>query len=228
MWRPKDTWQVKRWHWCHLIGLYWHSLSENINNHHPRKKKKKKTILERGVKLKPYVTFWTFNSDTRKLLNLDTSGRIVWYAYGSCPRLNIDYSCKDGRFWEFATWVTISNPDSLSSSETRVDTGIRSWKMHLYLTELNVRKPLMVSNSQISEELRLYNQVENLTISNPSLEAVPSNAWFTFTLERTWTNTLCQNVLSTSCETQDSSCWRLAAQRILIDTKLLVRTVELS
>jgi hypothetical protein len=44
--------------------------------------------------------------------------------------------------------VTISNPDSLSSSETGVDPGTRSWKKSTYLNELDVRKPLVVSISQ--------------------------------------------------------------------------------
>jgi hypothetical protein len=30
-----------------------------------------------------------------------------------------------------ASYVTISNPDSLSSSETRANPGTRSWKMHV-------------------------------------------------------------------------------------------------
>jgi hypothetical protein len=54
--------------------------------------------------------------------------------------------------------VTISNPDSLSSSKTRINSEIRSWKS-AYLNELDVRKPLVVSISQRSEELRLYNLV---------------------------------------------------------------------
>ncbi len=41
---------------------------------------------------------------------------------------NIDYRCIDGRFWVPASWVTISNPNSLSRSETGVNPGIRSWK----------------------------------------------------------------------------------------------------
>jgi hypothetical protein len=39
------------------------------------------------------------------------------------------------------------------------------------LNELVVRKPLVVSISQRSEELRLYNLILNLTISNPRLES---------------------------------------------------------
>jgi hypothetical protein len=72
--------------------------------------------------------------------------------------------------------VTISNPDSLSSSETGVNPGIKSEKKSPYLIGLDVRQPLVVSNSQRSEGLRLYNLVQILTISNPSLKAVSSNA----------------------------------------------------
>jgi electron transfer flavoprotein alpha/beta subunit len=46
----------------------------------------------------------------------------------------------------------------------------------MYLNELDVKKPLVVSISQRSEEQRLYNLVKNLTISNTSLKAVSSNA----------------------------------------------------
>jgi hypothetical protein len=42
--------------------------------------------------------------------------------------------------------------------------------------ELDVRKPLVKSILQRSEELRLYNLVQNLTISNPGLESVFSKA----------------------------------------------------
>jgi hypothetical protein len=45
-----------------------------------------------------------------------------------------------------------------------------------YLIELYVREQLVLSISQISEELRLHNLVYNLTISNPGLKAVSSNA----------------------------------------------------
>ncbi len=42
-------------------------------------------------------------------------------------RLTIDYTCEDGHFPMFTSCVTISNHDSLPSSETRVNLG-RSWK----------------------------------------------------------------------------------------------------
>ncbi len=63
----------------------------------------------------------------------------------------------------------------LSSNKTGVNPRIRSWKC-TYLIELNVRKPLVVSISQRSKELRLYNLVWRLTISNPGLKALSSNA----------------------------------------------------
>jgi hypothetical protein len=48
--------------------------------------------------------------------------------------------------------VTISNPDSLLSSDTWVNPGIRSRKSK-ELIELNLRKPLVVVISRSSEEL---------------------------------------------------------------------------
>jgi hypothetical protein len=48
-------------------------------------------------------------------------------------------------------------------------------KQGLFL-EFGVRKPLMESILQRSEELRLYDLVYSLTISNPVLKAVFSNA----------------------------------------------------
>jgi hypothetical protein len=71
---------------------------------------------------------------------------------------SIDHRCEDGRFPVLASCVTISNLGLLSSSETVVNLGIKSWKSS-YLIELDVRKPLVVSISQTSEELRLYNPV---------------------------------------------------------------------
>jgi hypothetical protein len=64
--------------------------------------------------------------------------------------------------------VTNSNPNSLSSSETTVNLGIKAEKS-LYLNELDVRKPLVVPISQRSEVMRLYDVVQNLTISNLGL-----------------------------------------------------------
>jgi hypothetical protein len=50
--------------------------------------------------------------------------------YNLCVQC-IDYRCEDGRFPVLASCVTISNPNLLSSSDTGVDPGIRSWKKHL-------------------------------------------------------------------------------------------------
>jgi hypothetical protein len=71
--------------------------------------------------------------------------------------------------------VTISNPESLSSSKTWVNPGIRA-EQSTYLNKLNFRKPLVASILQRSEELRLYSLVLNFTISNPGLKTVSSNA----------------------------------------------------
>ncbi len=46
-----------------------------------------------------------------------------------------------------------------------------------YLTELDVRNPLVEYISQRSKDLRLYNTVWILTISNPGLNAVSINAF---------------------------------------------------
>jgi hypothetical protein len=54
--------------------------------------------------------------------------------------------------------VTIFKPESPFSSEAGVNPGIRSRKS-TYLIQLDVRKPLVVSISQRSEELRFYNLV---------------------------------------------------------------------
>jgi hypothetical protein len=91
------------------------------------------------------------------------------------PRHCIDYWCEYGRFPMSASCVTISNPDSLSGSATGVNPGKRSWRS-TYLNELDVRKPMMVSISQRSEELRLHYLVWNLTIPNPGSKVVSSNA----------------------------------------------------
>jgi hypothetical protein len=47
------------------------------------------------------------------------------------PVTRLVYRCGDCRFSVYASCVTFSNPDSLPSSETRVNGGIRSWKKHL-------------------------------------------------------------------------------------------------
>jgi hypothetical protein len=47
------------------------------------------------------------------------------------PLVLIDYRCDDDRFPLSASFVTISNPELLSSSEPGDNPGIRSWKKHL-------------------------------------------------------------------------------------------------
>jgi hypothetical protein len=70
----------------------------------------------------------------------------------------IDYRFEDDCFPVTASFVTIPNPDSLSSIETG-DTWNKKLKYITYLIDLDVRKPLLVYISQRSEELRLYNLV---------------------------------------------------------------------
>jgi hypothetical protein len=53
-----------------------------------------------------------------------------WFSFAHHPLRFIDYTCEDGSFPVFTSSVTISNPDSLSSSETVVNLGIRSWIQH--------------------------------------------------------------------------------------------------
>jgi hypothetical protein len=54
--------------------------------------------------------------------------------------------------------VESSNPDSVSGRETELESDIRSCK-NTELNELDVREPSVVSISQGSEELRLYNLI---------------------------------------------------------------------
>jgi hypothetical protein len=87
----------------------------------------------------------------------DVSCNIVQY---SEPHLLYPYTIdvKLAVFWCPQVAWRFQTHDSLSSSKTGVNPGIRSWKS-THLNELNVRKPLVVSISQRSEELRLYNLV---------------------------------------------------------------------
>jgi hypothetical protein len=55
-----------------------------------------------------------------------------------------------------------------SSSET----GVRKAGKHTYLHQLNNRKLLAVFDSARSEGLQLYNQIQNLTISNKILNLI--------------------------------------------------------
>ncbi len=74
----------------------------------------------------------------------------------------IDNKCEDGRFPVSTNCVT--NPDSLSSNETEINPGIRSWKSS-YPNELDVRKPSVVSVSQNiwrAKTLQSYLEFDNL------------------------------------------------------------------
>jgi hypothetical protein len=58
--------------------------------------------------------------------------------------LAIDYRCDDGRFPMSANCMAIANAAPPSSSETGIDSCIKSLKS-IYLIKLNIRKPLVVS-----------------------------------------------------------------------------------
>jgi hypothetical protein len=51
--------------------------------------------------------------------------------YRKVASLVIDYGCADGRFMMSPHGMAVSNTRDLSSSETRVNAGIRGWKLHL-------------------------------------------------------------------------------------------------
>ncbi len=69
----------------------------------------------------------------------------------------IDYRREGSRFPLYASCVLISNPDLLSSSETRVKIG--QAERITCLNELDVRKSLVESTLQRSKELGLYKLV---------------------------------------------------------------------
>jgi hypothetical protein len=82
----------------------------------------------------------------------------------------MEYRCELGCCTQVAQ---LSILHSFSNSETELVVEYRADNC-TYLIELNVRKPWVASISQRSEELRRYNLVLNVTISNPSLKAVSS------------------------------------------------------
>ncbi len=100
---------------------------------------------------------------------------VTWTWLGHRP-YSVDWKMAVVRCPHSASCMTSTNPDSDSSSESWVDSGLRSWK-GAYLIALDVRKTLIVPVSQRSEELRLYNLVQNLTISYPGLKALSSNSF---------------------------------------------------
>jgi hypothetical protein len=91
-------------------------------------------------------------------LLITRSDLLLYFCFSFFVIQPVDYRCEDGRFQVSASCVTISNPDYLSRSVTVVNPVIRSWKS-THLIELDLRNPLVVSISQRSEELRLYNVV---------------------------------------------------------------------
>ncbi len=71
--------------------------------------------------------------------------------------------------WQFQTPL-------LYSSATGPNPGMLSWGKLPYLTELDVRKPVVVWIPRKSEELGLNNLGENFTVSYPGLKVASSNA----------------------------------------------------
>jgi hypothetical protein len=68
--------------------------------------------------------------------------------------------------------VTFLNSISVSSSETDVRNGIKSWREQL-ISLLNSRKLLVVFKSAIHEGLLLHSQIYNLTNSKGNVNTVP-------------------------------------------------------
>jgi hypothetical protein len=73
-----------------------------------------------------------------------------------CPSLSLFFQGMDHHLFQKEN--RSESFKNLFSSETGVNPIIRSWKS-THLNELDARKPLVVSISQKSEELRLYNLV---------------------------------------------------------------------
>jgi hypothetical protein len=67
-------------------------------------------------------------------------------------------------------------PISFSAVKQRLNLGYKAEKISRQ-NEFDVRKPLMVSIAQRSEELRLCNLLQNFTFSNHCLKAVSSSAF---------------------------------------------------
>jgi hypothetical protein len=77
---------------------------------------------------KPLITFnWLMLVPSYPLLFPEREWRWIQLIM---PALTMDYRRDDGHFPVSASCVSVSNPDSLSRSETRADPGIRSWKKH--------------------------------------------------------------------------------------------------
>jgi hypothetical protein len=68
--------------------------------------------------------------------------------------------------------VTFLNSISVSSSETDVRNGIKSWREQL-ISLLNSRKLLVVFKSAIHKGLLLHSQIYNLTNSKGNVNTVP-------------------------------------------------------
>jgi hypothetical protein len=107
--------------------------------------------------------------------NVDFEEKNTDILWGRAPQC-LGYKCEHGCFrvsaqvaWQFQIQIGFS----------AVKQGlILEWEAeeNTHLNRLDVRKPLVVSISRRSEKLRLYNLVLKMTISNPGLKEVSSNA----------------------------------------------------
>jgi hypothetical protein len=102
---------------------------------------------------------------------------ILWNEEWSpiCLKFAMDYRCEDDRFPVSASCETNSNPSSLSSRETVVGPGMRSWKKHL--SEWDQRQKAFGGTYFPNKWRGETSQPgSKLTISNPGLKAVSSSA----------------------------------------------------
>jgi hypothetical protein len=99
----------------------------------------------------------------------------MWPSWYLKTLLNIDYRCKIVVFECLPVAWQLWTPIRFPAVKQGFNPGIRSWKSTC-LIEPDVRELLVLSILQKSEELSLYNVIQNLTISNPALKVLFSNA----------------------------------------------------
>jgi hypothetical protein len=93
----------------------------------------------------PEYCLWSLSTNSRSNQRCMLQFSLTWNtsknkAYDQVCKCSerLDYRSEDGGFRLSESCVTISNPDSLSSRGTEVNSGIRSWKS-IYLNELDAR-----------------------------------------------------------------------------------------
>jgi hypothetical protein len=77
---------------------------------------------------------------------------------GKQPRQTIDYSCEDGFFGRPRVKLQFQTPIRFAGVKQGLIL-VKEARNRTYLIQLNVRKPLMISISQKSEELTHYKLV---------------------------------------------------------------------